>query len=225
MKITPRNPAYPGIFLAVEGIDGCGKTTAVRLLENIIRQNFPTRELVVFRAPGGTPVGEKIRNILLNEEMSNRTELLLFMASHNETIDKVIIPALQRGAIVLTDRFLDSAYAYQGYGRDLLPQVQAIHTSALQSFEPDHVIYVRAEQDVANKRLGDRGDQNRLDLLGNLTKQRIRAGMADRQELRRKDDPNRVSVIDNNDVLESVLYAECYKWVETWMLEPAAISG
>jgi dTMP kinase len=217
MKITPRNPDYSGIFIAVEGIDGCGKTTAVKHLESIIRENFPDRELVVFRAPGGTPVGEKIRNILLHEEMGHCTELLLFLASHNETIEKVIIPALKRGAIVLTDRFLDSAYAYQGYGRDLLPQVHVIHTSALQAFEPDHVIYILADQDVTNQRLDSRGDQNRLDVLDGLVKQRIRDGMADRQMLRQNDNPERVSVIENNGT-EDQLNSHCCAWVSKYLL-------
>lgn len=217
MKITPRNNKYPGVFIAVEGIDGCGKTAATEQLKTIIQLLLPDRELVTFRAPGGTAMGEKVRDILLNSHMSSNSELLLFMASHCETISSVIIPALERGAIVLTDRFLDSAYAYQGHGRQLLKKVKTIHEEVLDGFEPDHVIYVRADQGVANGRLNQRGDANRLDTLPSETKERIRNGMEEQRNHRAHDDPDRVTIIDNDGSFDE-LTNKCLKFVEDNLL-------
>jgi dTMP kinase len=209
---------YQGIFIAVEGIDGCGKTETTKILKEAILKQFPDRELVSFRAPGGTPAGEELRKILLNRAVIPTTELLLFLASHNETIHQVIIPALQRGAIVLTDRFIDSTYAYQGYGRQLLAEVEAVHQAILKGFEPDHVIYVRANQNVANSRIGARGDANHLDNLNNNIKGRIRNGMSDREMIRLKDDSSRVTVIENNGTIDD-LVTRCTQFVKDMMLE------
>lgn len=218
MKVTSRNNTYPGIFIAVEGIDGCGKTEATRILGNFIKQRFPHHELVTFRAPGGTTVGEKIRDILLNNVMDPASEVLLFLTSHNETIKQIIIPALQRGAIVLTDRFIDSTYAYQGYGRHLLSEVSAVHKEILKSFDPDHVIFIRADQSVANSRISSRGEANRFDDLQSDIKKNISRGMSDRLTTRLTDDPSRVTVIENNGTIDEFTN-RCYGFVECMIID------
>jgi dTMP kinase len=213
MAITSIEGKYPGLFLAVEGIDGSGKTETVKIMAAEIRKQFPNHELVTFRAPGATPAGEDMRNILLNRVMHPMSELLMFMASHNETIHQVIIPALQRGAIVLTDRFIDSTYAYQGAGRQLHYAVELIHKGLLHGIEPDHVIFVRTDQNVANSRMTSRGNMNHLDELASEIKTRIRDGMEDRRSLRQSIASHRTSVIENNGTIDD-LTAYCREFVK-----------
>ncbi|HJF45321.1 dTMP kinase [Thermophilibacter provencensis] len=109
-----------GIFITLEGADGCGKSTQVELLAEVLLARG--REVVRLREPGGTPISEKIRALLLdpaNAEMSPECELLLYEASRAQLTRQVIEPALARGAVVLCDRYYDSTYAYQAGGRGL----------------------------------------------------------------------------------------------------------
>lgn len=109
-----------GIFITFEGIDGSGKTTQIDLLHNFLKNSG--FDVVLTREPGGTDIGDKIREILLdsnNFQMSYRTETLLFLASRAELVTKVIQPAVSQGKIVICDRFFDSTIAYQGIARRL----------------------------------------------------------------------------------------------------------
>ena len=110
-----------GLFISFEGVDGAGKTTQVNLLADYLRALG--REVVVTREPGGTALGTQIRAMLLttnpDEEISPRTEALLFAADRAQHVSEVIRPALERGAVVITDRYLDSSLAYQSGGREL----------------------------------------------------------------------------------------------------------
>ena len=107
-----------GLFITFEGSEGCGKSTQISALAKYITQKKGDRELLRLREPGSTELGEKIRSLLTQEEsgisMRAETELLLFAASRAQLVGEVIAPALQRGAIVLCDRFLDSTTVYQG---------------------------------------------------------------------------------------------------------------
>jgi dTMP kinase len=107
------------MLISFEGIEGSGKSTQIKLLENYLKKQ--KKEFIVIREPGGTPVSEKIREILLDSEhkMDNLTELFLFLGSRAELVKKVIIPALKKKRIVICDRFIDSTLAYQGYGRGI----------------------------------------------------------------------------------------------------------
>ncbi|MDO5679229.1 MAG: dTMP kinase [Pelistega sp.] len=104
-----------GIFITLEGVDGAGKSSHTEWL----CEYFLTlgREVVVTREPGGTPIGEQLREILLHQEMSQATEVLLMFAARQESIEQIIKPALAQGKVVISDRFTDSTYAYQGGGR------------------------------------------------------------------------------------------------------------
>jgi dTMP kinase len=109
-----------GHFLTFEGMDGCGKTTQIRLFAQYLREHG--REVVETVEPGGTEIGRQIRRILLdpaNTAIQPRTELLLYFASRAQNVDEVIRPALEAGSIVLCDRFTDSTLVYQGCGRGL----------------------------------------------------------------------------------------------------------
>jgi len=104
-----------GIFISIEGIDGAGKSTHIARLATLFRERG--RTVVVSREPGGTPLAEKLRALLLNEPMDSLTEALVMFASRREHIVDVIAPALERGDVVISDRFTDSSFAYQGGGR------------------------------------------------------------------------------------------------------------
>jgi len=112
--------SYPGLFVTFEGVDGCGKTTQMRKLARRLRA--AGRRVLETVEPGGTRIGEQIRRILLdsaNQELCPMAELLLYFASRAQNIEELILPALQRGEIVLSDRFTDSSLVYQGVGRGL----------------------------------------------------------------------------------------------------------
>ena len=109
----------PGFFISFEGIDGAGKSTHLEAFANHIRQRYPNQEVVLTREPGGTSLGEKLRQLLLQEPMHIETEALLMFAVRREHLAQVIEPALQAGKIVISDRFTDASFAYQGGGRGL----------------------------------------------------------------------------------------------------------
>lgn len=111
--------SFPGFFISFEGIDGAGKSTHIQSVAQALAQRFPERKILLTREPGGTVLGEKLREILLNDAMDIRTEALLMFACRQEHITQVIEPALKRGDMVISDRFTDSSFAYQCGGRGL----------------------------------------------------------------------------------------------------------
>jgi dTMP kinase len=108
-----------GYFISFEGIDGAGKSTHIESFSKLIKERFPDREVVMTREPGGTQLGEQLRDLLLNAHMNLETEALLMFAARREHIAQVIEPALKAGKIVISDRFTDASFAYQGGGRGL----------------------------------------------------------------------------------------------------------
>lgn len=110
---------YPGFFISFEGIDGAGKSTHIESFQKLLQERYPDREVVMTREPGGTRLGEQLRELLLNSPMNLETEALLMFAARREHIAQVIEPALQAGKIVISDRFTDASFAYQGGGRGL----------------------------------------------------------------------------------------------------------
>ena len=109
----------PGYFISFEGIDGAGKSTHINSFCKLMQSRFPERGVVMTREPGGTPLGEQLRGLLLDAPMNLETEALLMFAARREHIAQVIDPALQAGKIVISDRFTDASFAYQGGGRGL----------------------------------------------------------------------------------------------------------
>ena len=110
---------YPGFFISFEGIDGAGKSTHLEAFQRLMKERYPDREVVMTREPGGTPLGEQLRTLLLDAPMNLETEALLMFAARREHIAQVIEPALKVGKIVISDRFTDASFAYQGGGRGL----------------------------------------------------------------------------------------------------------
>lgn len=132
-----------GYFITFEGPDGSGKTTQINLLkEYLVHQGY---EVLVTREPGGTPISEAIREIILDteyREMNPVTEMLLYAASRAQHVNQLIRPALEQGIIVLCDRFVDSSIAYQGVGRGLgIDTVEEINRVALQGVTPDMTFF------------------------------------------------------------------------------------
>ena len=109
----------PGYFISFEGIDGAGKSTHIDFFCKLMQSRFPERGVVMTREPGGTTLGEQLRGLLLDAPMNLETEALLMFAARREHIAQVIDPALQAGKIVISDRFTDASFAYQGGGRGL----------------------------------------------------------------------------------------------------------
>ena len=112
------NP-FPGYFISFEGIDGAGKSTHIDSFAKLLKQRYPDRDVVMTREPGGTQLGEQLRALLLDAPMNLETEALLMFAARREHIAQVIEPALKTGKIVISDRFTDASFAYQGGGRGL----------------------------------------------------------------------------------------------------------
>lgn len=108
-----------GYFISFEGIDGAGKSTHVEAFRNLMQERYPSKEVILTREPGGTALGEQLRNLLLDAPMNLETEALLMFAARREHIAQVIEPALAAGKIVISDRFTDASFAYQGGGRGL----------------------------------------------------------------------------------------------------------
>ncbi len=143
-----------GLFFSFEGIDGCGKSTQARKLCDHLKSER-SFECVLVREPGGTPVGERIREILLDPsvDLPHRAELLLFLASRNVLTERVIKPALESGIFVVADRFADSSLAYQGYGRGLdIDFVDMGNEFATGGLKPDVVFYIDIPVDIAMER-------------------------------------------------------------------------
>ncbi|MBU3611763.1 dTMP kinase [Polynucleobacter sp. MG-27-Goln-C1] len=110
---------FPGYFISFEGIDGAGKSTHIDSFAKLLKERYPDREVVMTREPGGTQLGEQLRALLLDAPMNLETEALLMFAARREHIAQVIEPALKAGKIVISDRFTDASFAYQGGGRGL----------------------------------------------------------------------------------------------------------
>ncbi|MFD1472503.1 dTMP kinase [Companilactobacillus mishanensis] len=146
----------PGIFISFEGPDGAGKTTALQNLVPLLKA-CTDEELVVSREPGGSPISEKIRKIILDitdDHMDDRTEALLYAAARRQHLIDVILPALNDGKIMLTDRFVDSSVAYQGGGREIgMDEVAKINDFAIDGHLPDLTIYFDVTPEVGLARI------------------------------------------------------------------------
>jgi dTMP kinase len=141
------------VFLTLEGVEGCGKTSQARMLAHALRARGVS--VLQTREPGGSPIGGSMRSILLSEEyaVSPRTELLLYAAERAEHVRSVIRPALARGELVLCDRFGDATRAYQAWGRGLpRKDVEALHSFATEGLEPDMTLYLRLSVEGAIER-------------------------------------------------------------------------
>lgn len=158
-----------GLFITFEGCDGCGKTSVIQALSVELQKNGITP--LVTREPGGSLIAEEIRNIILdrkNTMMDPRTEALLYAASRRQHLAEIVLPALKEGKIVISDRYLDSSLAYQGYARNIgIDAVYSINAFAIDDTMPDITFFLDVRPEIALKRIAQNRDEseiNRLDL-------------------------------------------------------------
>lgn len=147
------------MFVSFEGLDGCGKTTQARLLAGALAADGV--EVVLTREPGGTPLGEQVRDLVLHgDHVAPWAEAALYAASRAQHVVEVIRPALERGATVVCDRYLDSSVAYQGGGRGLgVDAVLELNLAAVEGLLPDRTVLVEVDVGTALSRVGDERDR------------------------------------------------------------------
>jgi len=191
-----------GIFITLEGPDGSGKTTQIAYLRSLFeREGYA---VVQTREPGGTPIADRIRSLILDpahREMTARTEALLYMAARAQHTAELIRPALARDAVVISDRYTDSTLVYQGVARGL-PQEALVWLNrfATEDLVPDLTLLLDGDSGKLAQRLADRGNRDRLDSEGLDFHQRVRAGFLRLAE----QNPDRFRVIDGEQPVENV---------------------
>ncbi|KRG12826.1 dTMP kinase [Lederbergia galactosidilytica] len=193
-----------GIFITIEGPEGAGKTT---IIQKVAKELEKRRiDVILTREPGGIPISEQIRGIILNPEnltMDARTEALLYAAARRQHLVEKVIPCLQNGAVVLCDRFIDSSLAYQGYARELgMDEILSINQFAIQELMPNKTIYFDIEPEIGLERIeANKGREiNRLDLEKLDFHRMVRRGY---KQLLQKF-PDRIKEIDASQPMEQV---------------------
>jgi len=196
-----------GLFITFEGPDGSGKSTQIELVaEHLHRLGYRVYRT---REPGGTSIGDQIRDVLHdvnNTEMSARAEILLYSSSRAQLVEQVIIPRLNQGEVVLCDRYADSTYAYQGYGRQLdFDTLRLITRFATQALIPDLTIYLdlAVEEGLRRKEQANtagQGEWNRMDQLELEFHRRVREGYLEMAQT----EPERWLVVDATASVEEI---------------------
>lgn len=191
-----------GRFITFEGIEGCGKTTQIRLLDEYLqKRGFET---VLTREPGGTEIGDKIRDILLdpaNRKMTGITELLLYGASRCQHLEELIRPSIANGKMVLCDRYSDSTTAYQGAARKLSPKlIRDLDNLATGGLKPDLTIVLDISPEEGIKRARRRSSLDRFEQEELSFHERVRKGYLQIS----REEPLRVKVVDANRSIEEI---------------------
>ena len=181
----------PGKFITLEGVDGAGKSTHLGFVADWLRQQG--REVIVTREPGGTPLGETLRELLLHRDMDADTELLLMFAARQEHLAQLILPALARGAWVLSDRFTDASYAYQCGGRGIaVERIAALESWVQRGFQPDLTLLFDVPPEVAEARRSAAREADRFEREADSFFSRVRNAYLDRSRA----EPARIRVLD-----------------------------
>ena len=176
------------MLITFEGIDGSGKTTQSKKLYEFLREKG--LDVSLYREPGGTPLGEELRDILINKELNERTELLLFEGARTQLVLERLKPDMERGMVVILDRFTDATLAYQGYGRGLdLEFVRKLNEFASFGIKPDITFLLDIEPETAAGRIREKSRFDNVDFL-----KKVREGFL---EIARKE-PERVVVLDTH---------------------------
>jgi len=197
-----------GYFITFEGVDGCGKTTQLALVEKYLKEQG--YEVVTTREPGGQKLGLQLREILLHYdgEVSSTCELFLYLADRAQHIDTIVRPALEKGFIVLCDRHTDSTLAYQGYARGLdLKQLKSLNNLATSGLKPDLTLLYDVSAEVAQTRIGKQKD--RLESESMEFHNKVRSGYSKLAQ----QDSKRIKVINADLDIESVC-EKTLEWVK-----------
>lgn len=189
-----------GLFITLEGPDGSGKSTQIEYL----KEYFESRgiQCVYTREPGGTDIGEKLRDIILdkdNNEMCDMTEALLYAASRAQHVTELILPALNSGKTVICDRFVDSSIAYQGYGRQMGDSVKIINEYAVMDCMPDITFLIEIDPKIGKERISA-DSQDRLESEKLRFHNRVYKGYKEMAAL----EPNRIVPIDGKATREKM---------------------
>jgi len=180
-----------GKFITLEGLDGAGKSTHSSWIATALRAHHP--EVVVTREPGGTPLGEMLREVLLKQAMHPETEALLMFAARREHLDKVILPALIRGAWVVSDRFSDASFAYQGGGRGVsLDKLEVLEQWVQQGVQPDLTLLFDVPVAICKQRLSGNARFDRFEREKDIFFENVRSAYL----MRAARYPKRFRVID-----------------------------
>lgn len=185
-----------GLFISFEGIDGAGKSTHIQGLADLFRQQG--RQVTLTREPGGTPLAETLRDMVLHQAMDPLTEALLIFAARRDHIQQVIQPALQRGDVVLCDRYTDATFAYQGHGRGFDVQVLAQLERWVQArpagdlLQPDLTIWFSLDPAIAAQRLADARVPDRFESQPQAFFEAVHQGYAQRAQA----SPERFIILD-----------------------------
>lgn len=188
-----------GLFITFEGVDGCGKTTQIKLLDEYLRKSG--YKTLLTREPGAKGLGEKLREILLNYDgdVSSKCESFLFLADRAQHVDCIIKPAIENGIFVLCDRHTDSTIAYQGYGRGVdKKELKNLNNIATGGLKPNLTIVFDVDIETSTKRVGK--EKDRMESAGIEFFERVRNGFLEIA----KQEPERVKVIDSTKPIESI---------------------
>ncbi len=190
------------MFITLEGPEGSGKSTQIkRLAKRLELMGFP---VITTREPGGTPIGDQIRQVLVrmeNKELHPRTEILLFLAARAQLVEQLIKPALQDGKIILCDRYGDSTLAYQGYGHGLdLEKLRQMLDFATDHLKPDLTILLDLDVKLGLMRKKAEDEWNRLDAYEVLFHERVREGYLNLA----REEPNRWRIVDASQGIDAV---------------------
>jgi len=192
-----------GQFITLEGPDGSGKSTIIKLLGEYLEEKGI--DFIMTREPGGTPIGEEIRDIILdnkNTNMGPETEALLYAASRGQHVHEKIIPALEKDKLVLCDRFVLSSLAYQGVGRQLgIKEVKMINDFALKGIYPDLILFFHIDPEITLRRKTKKLGGDRLEKEGNEFHNRVYNGYMELLKMY----PKNIKVIDATKPIKEVL--------------------
>lgn len=185
-----------GKFITIDGVEGAGKSTQIQFICDYLADKGI--DVVLTREPGGTELGEKIRNLLLSKEtgkMHADTELMLMFAARCEHVRNKIIPELEQGKWVLSDRFTDSSYAYQGGGRGLdIERIRQLDEWSMQGFAPDMTLLLDVPVELGMSRVESRGEKDRIENEQLDFFERVRQAYIDRSQAF----PQRIKLIDSS---------------------------
>lgn len=211
-----------GLFITFEGLEGCGKTTQAKMLFDFLtKQKIPS---IYTKEPGGTKIGDKIRKILLDQKydgMDYKTEMLLFLASRAENVRLIILPALEKGKVVISDRFYDSTTAYQGYGRGIdVKIINNLNSLVVDKTIPDLTFILDINPDEGLRRSTSFGNSNEMRfekefinkkmIEGRLFLERVRYGYYQLSQ----EETGRIKIIDANRDKEDI-FKEIVKIVKS----------